>query len=488
MNVIINGFNGEMLENVVVDIFNNFKISYANIIYLNRHSNKIKAKKIDWLDYEKIFNKKNYPADPNSLIPLDEELINNMSNCERIVLRMINRKEIQRGYSYQDRVDFYHYLLRYWNNIIETKKIDLFISSNVPHEIYDFILYELCKYKKIPTIFLYNEAQPIDTVILLNDWRKSIPSLEKKYRQLQKKYRLLPTSKIVLKENFEEFFDNKTGKKPTNPFYTKRKFRLKMKISILSKLIRNLLKQMTNNPSISFSLLWAVIKKQIKSIFLNIYYQFICEVPNLKTPYVYFALHFQPELTTSPLADAYVDQLLIVQMVSKYLPENVKIYIKEHPSQTALSRSIKFYQDIKSVKNVIFIKKNFNGNQLINNAKAIVTATGTVGWEAMCLKKPILMFGTYTYQFFDGVFKIKTNEDCAKAIKRIFEDKTHPSIKDLKIFLKALEEISISAVSDPTYLEVSKLSEDIIINNLSCALKNEISSLLKIKPLVTSIK
>jgi hypothetical protein len=482
MNIIINGFNGSMLEQVLKNICDNFDVEYANIISLKEHDKKIKAKHIEWLDYEKIFNIKNYPTNPNLLIPLDEELIRSMSNCERIVLKMINRKEIQRGYSYQDRVDFYHYLLRYWNDIIETKKINLFVSSNIPHEIYDFVLCELCKLKNIPTILLYNEAQPADTVIMINDWRESIPKLDEKYQQLQKKYQNLPIEKIKLSQRFEEFFRNKTSSNPSKPFYTKRKFRVNMKMVTISKLSNNLTKLIFHNPSAGFLLMWTVIKKQIRSIFLNIYYQRISQIPNLDVPYIYFALHYQPELTTSPLADAFVDQILMIQMLSKHIPNKTKIYVKEHPSQTAISRSIKFYKDIQAINNVVIIKKSMDSTKLIEKSVAISTATGTVGWESLCMKKPVLMFGSYTYQFFNGVYKIKTNEDCVLAIEQIFKKKKRPTFKELKIFLKALEEVSIQAVSDLTYLETSKLTEKEIIANLSRALIQEISTIIKNNP------
>ena len=56
--------------------------------------------------------------------------------------------------------------------------------------------------------------------------------------------------------------------------------------------------------------------KLIKS--LQSYYNSLCDVnPDFEKKFIYFPLHYQPELSTSPLAEDFVNQELIVAMISK---------------------------------------------------------------------------------------------------------------------------------------------------------------------------
>lgn len=488
LNVIINGFNGEVLEKVLADFSENIGLNYANVVYFEKAPKGLKAHEIDLLQYDKIFDIRNYPLDPNLLTPLDEKLISGMSDCERIVLKMIDRKEIARKYSYQDRVDFYHYLLRYWNHIIEMKQIDLYVGSNIPHEIYDFIIVELCKYKNIPTLFFYNESQTADTVVILHDWKTSHLGLLKKYTELKENFADKSIDDVKLDERFQNYFLNAISPNPDKPFYMKGKFNVLTKLNVAGELSKRISRLFWRQPLQTLRLMLGVFGKQIKNCYFDLYYRSISRNPDLGVPYIYFALHYQPELTTSPLADAFVDQILIVQMLSKHLPDGVKIYVKEHPKQACLGRSIGFYKDLASTKGVVLARKSFSSIELTKNASAIATVTGTVGWEAISKCKPVLMFGSYIYQFCDGVRKIITNEDCELAMKDIFGGKNAMQLKNFKIFLKALEEVAVEAVVDSAYNETSKLSREKKIRNLSEALLREAKISLRKKDILLDEK
>jgi hypothetical protein len=168
-------------------------------------------------------------------------------------------------------------------------------------------------------------------------------------------------------------------------------------------------------------------------------------------------------------------------MISKYAPKNVLIYIKEHPKQTSFCRDAKFYKNLLSIRNVVLVRKNTDSYELIKNAVAVATSTGTPGWEALFREKPVMMFGSYIYQFADGVFKIKTNDDCIEAIKEIFINNKKPTLRSTRIFLKAIEDVSLPAVIDPDYLVVSNLSFSENVINITQALKEEINKIIKSK-------
>ena len=48
--------------------------------------------------------------------------------------------------------------------------------------------------------------------------------------------------------------------------------------------------------------------------------------------------------------------------------------------------------------NVKIIDPNINGKIIVSNSKGVITVNGTTGWEAMLLKKPVLLIGDAFYR------------------------------------------------------------------------------------------
>jgi len=102
--------------------------------------------------------------------------------------------------------------------------------------------------------------------------------------------------------------------------------------------------------------------------------------------------------------------------------KDIFIYIKEHPAQTCIGRSENFYERFANRKRVKFIRTDVNSRILCDNSMAVVTCTGTIGWEALIRCKPVLMFGSFFYQFAPGCFCVKTREQLLTSIKTILSD------------------------------------------------------------------
>jgi hypothetical protein len=199
--------------------------------------------------------------------------------------------------------------------------------------------------------------------------------------------------------------------------------------------------------------------------------------PDLSQPYIYIPLHYQPEATTLPLAGAFVDQWLIVHMLAAVVPEGVFLYVKEHSVQTIGERDEMFYQNLLSIPQVRLMPRTYNSFRLLEHALAVATATGTAGWEGLFRGKPFLMFGNYLYQYAPGVFPIKTLEECRSAIEHIMYQERKPTIPQLRLFLKAIEDVSVIGDIDFGLRSVSGLTEQESIRNISDALVNHIRQL-----------
>lgn len=95
--------------------------------------------------------------------------------------------------------------------------------------------------------------------------------------------------------------------------------------------------------------------------------------------------------------------------MSLLIPEDVVIYVKENPKQTAQQRGELFYSRIKLLSNVYFVSPATVSRELIKNAIGIATISGTAGWEALFYGKPCMIFGNAWYANFRGVTKYNSS-------------------------------------------------------------------------------
>ncbi len=120
--------------------------------------------------------------------------------------------------------------------------------------------------------------------------------------------------------------------------------------------------------------------------------------------YVYFPLHFQPELTSDVLGDIYGDQLLAIEELRRFLPDDIHIYIKENPLQSIYCREPSFFRRLEAIPGTTYLSANVSTFQLIENAWLVATLVGTAGWEAVQMGKPVITFGHAWYRCLGGVF------------------------------------------------------------------------------------
>jgi hypothetical protein len=449
MNIIINGFHNRSHFKVIAKICNIFGVKYFAHVYSGEIYPFPKNIKTDLFDWEEVLYLADYGLDLEPLTPIDEELISKMRECEAVAMNMMDRMEKYCNYPYSKRREIYLKHLKVWNHIISSKRIELFITSNVPHLVHDYIIYELCRLKNVPVIIL-KQSRIEGYFFIFNNWKILSPGLKEKYN------RCLKRGNIKLSPDFDKHFLCHAGQQDTTPFYMK-KPPLGRK---LSKWLQSVFKEKNWRRRLRFGfgkLLTAVEISLTTRILMN-YYEGISQEVDLEKKYIYLPLHFQPEMTTMPCAGAFSDQRLIVDLLSSVLPRGYYIYVKENPKQTSMTRSREYYRQIGKYRNVRFVSRRTSTFKLIKHCQAVATATGTAGWEALFRGKPVLMFGYDFYQYAPGVFWIKTVEDAKDAINSIKNKKCIPTATQIKAFLKAVESVSVPGYVDESYRCVSDLS------------------------------
>ena len=114
-------------------------------------------------------------------------------------------------------------------------------------------------------------------------------------------------------------------------------------------------------------------------------------------------MHHDPECSTMILAPNYTNQLELIERLSKNIPVDCVLAVKEHIPMVG-HRPKGFYQKIKSFPNVHLISPYVSGFTMIQNSVLNAVITGTAGFESLLLQKKTLCFGRVNYHVINEGF------------------------------------------------------------------------------------
>lgn len=158
--------------------------------------------------------------------------------------------------------------------------------------------------------------------------------------------------------------------------------------------------------------------------------------PDYEEDYAFFPLHVEPEISILLLSPFYFDQVALIRQIAMSLPLHYKLYIKEHPMMKN-KRPREYYKQLLKIPNVKLINPNVASFNIIKGCKLVTTITGSAGWEATLLGKPVITFGNVFYNDLSFVQKIKSMEDLPNLIRKQI-DEFNFNETELLSFIKAL--------------------------------------------------
>ena len=135
--------------------------------------------------------------------------------------------------------------------------------------------------------------------------------------------------------------------------------------------------------------------------------------------YIYFPLIAEPEVALHGIAQDFFFQLSAINMLSRDLPSNYRIIVKEH--LLAIGRRPRdFYRQILDLKNVMMADPLDLGLPYIKNAQAVACITGTAAWEAVVMGIPVISFSkNNAFNFLEHVFTVTDPDDTIKILNNI---------------------------------------------------------------------
>jgi hypothetical protein len=344
---------------------------------------------------------------------------------------------------YAERKAIYLRHLTYWSNRIRTLGVNFIICTNVPHVSVDYVIHGLAQVNGIPFITFEDVAQ-IGRLLPLKDAMQARTTVREAYKRVcMASARPSPTAVAERFINFQvnpkkdptPGYMNKVGMGFTFHTYSE---------GLLRQLARDTYRELRDGrgPGRALTAFLAAIMYVRKERALNKLYSSIAQAPRAGEPYIYYAMHVQPEMSSAPLAGVFVDQVNAIRMLAAAVPQGMFIYVKEHPAQPALSRTLSEYYEIKALANVRMISKQISTFDLIRNAVAVATCTGTVGIESLFKEKPVLYFGRCAFAEAPGAYQVDSLEDCMHAVQKAIAGQ-EISLEQLRLFFCALESVCI---------------------------------------------
>lgn len=329
---------------------------------------------------------------------------------------------MDKGYSQwptDKRKEFYYELLKYWGGVLDTIAPDIVIFNAMPHQVFNFVLYAIARERGIRTL-IFDITFSQYRLITCEDYREGNKLLAAAKAD---GYGAAPVSLEDLPQYLQDHYNRVSGTQDPTPDYLVEFKRTTTAFSNLMRRARSLV------PYIRDGSIFELATRRFFKLFkprLSDVYNRLAREPDLEKPYVYLALHYQPECTTSPQGGIYVDQLLMVKTLAAALPVGWELYVKEHPAQWPThwgdftpQRYEGFYESIASVPNVRIMPIGMSTFVLCDHAKATATATGTAAWESILRGKPGIVFGYPSFMHAPGIFRVASVADCRAVFEKI---------------------------------------------------------------------
>lgn len=327
------------------------------------------------------------------------------------VYKLMDRQDDLGVYSRLDReAIFYSVFCFFYSEIIE-RQIEVAVVAEGPHSPVSMIIYGICSILNIPS---YHLSQ--NSIVPLVHISKDLYGSKIKRLNSSNDFNYDIFLRLV-----EEYIDSISDEIP-KPLYMQVQDE-NNKISIINDTKSYLIKPFLTsigflnrntgysiNRSNFFDSNRTSFSHNLKTIFkknlLYIKYAEVVQELNLEEDFVFVPLHYEPERTSNPDGGHYYNVYDMLVALRSFVPKNIKIIIKEHPSQFTKTlhghrgRSALFYKSILTLPNTQFAKLDIPSSVLIKKSIFLATQTGTAALEASILGKKSLIFGS---PWFTGV-------------------------------------------------------------------------------------
>ena len=324
-----------------------------------------------------------------------------------------------------------------FEEILDEVKPDFFITTQTafrPHHLF----YLLCKKKGIKVLML-NSA----------NWGKHC-YISGNYHKLDN-FNELFTNRKALPTTFNDIqnrLESKILSKKVSKFYQSHK---NSKIKLIQSAFQLLILSDNSNEKTHYTyygrkklkVLLSEINNSIKRWYRKKYIDqnFLQEIIDDK-PFIFLPLQQEPERSLLLSAPDYKNQIETVEYVSKCLPENFLLFVKEHPTQGSGRdwREISQYKALQNNPKVRLIHPSVPADEIIKKSKLVISVSGTIALESAFLNTPSITIADNDYILIPSISRLNSKNELQGLIENSLEKKVEPS--SIGKYLDILEENS----------------------------------------------
>ena len=339
----------------------------------------------------------------------------------------------------------------------------LIIFHNRPHELFTYVLLKIGLYLNIPTLLVHFSALP---------WRMAVSrySVDGSMAKLPVKSSSTDRERDSVRNYMRRLQANHAA---AIPFVDSKLISANRRALYFGDELQGIMRG-----SVTKNVLRIVRKRSLHRAFRGSVY----DAPENR--YVAFLMHYQPEESTIPRGGIFAQQLNALTLLRSLLPGDISILVKENratfraPLTLAMGvRNVDFYQALRSLPSTHLVPLDRDTFELIDNSLAVATITGTVGLEALCRGRKVIVFGDANYNGFSGVCDVNAFDfskvELVDFIERDGHDPAATEADLLGELLRSLgppiedNEINFQSQQDATVEGFEYIAKN--INELMCA-------------------
>lgn len=318
-----------------------------------------------------------------------------------------------RRYTHDDWITQAYGIGKYLEEIAGAEDFDIVISEM--STTYEIFFYHMARKRGIPHI-LPGSARFKGRMAFRMGLRGNAPGFTKTYDSYLSRDLTLEDIK-----QYKDAYEGLTEGKKKAEYSRKKRFLSNVLANVQYYLPRKRdrnLSRYTLEPTDYSSISWLIYLRLLK--LWNTYLMYPLKKifsPMPKHKYMYFPLHVDPEAATLLSAPFHVNQIALIENVAKSLPIDHVLVVKEHPYMYG-HRACSFYEGIRQFPNVVLVHPLEDNFKILRNCSAVVTITGTAGFEAILMGKPVFVFGEVFYRNFRQVYPIDNIKDMAEIMRK----------------------------------------------------------------------
>lgn len=325
------------------------------------------------------------------------------------------------------------HVFRFWEDVVDKYDLDYVIGGEQRY--LNLVGHAVCRKKKAKYLALMRAPFP-NTFVLSRDVCGYMTTLQR-YWEKNRDKPITAEERRKAEDYIQSILSKEKKNEAFNLYDTTPKINAAKIRFFITRAYKSFFVDRLRTP---YSKPWRGLYNYVMRIIRSKVARLLYDRPHKGEKYIFFPLHIEwdsPIIVWNPL---FINQLYIIQHISRNLPYGYKLYVKEHPCDTGGTKIRQLY-NIKKTRAVRLINPSVDSFELERNAEAIIVIAGTVGWEGLLINKPVINVGRAYYEISDLTWKVCDLSKLDEVIKKALTENRYDR-ETLLRFITAFMKVS----------------------------------------------